>query len=101
MAAVVLPSVKPPVNGEDIALVVPLASEMPPGAAGVAAGAGLPNPSPGPPQMKTKFKAVRINFDTILNLTVLAMKPWNKFAKIKFDVQKTQIFTNDPHKLTV
>ena len=99
--AEVLPSAKPPVNGEDVALVVPLASEMPPGAAGVAVGAGLPNPSPNPPQMKTKFKAMSTNFDTILSLTVLAMKPRNKLAKIKVDVQKSQIFTNDPHKLTV
>lgn len=58
MAAEVLPSVNPPVNGEDVALAVAPASEMPPGAAGAAIGAGLPNPSPDPPQMKTKFKAI-------------------------------------------
>lgn len=61
MVAEVLPSAKPPVNGEDVALVVPLPREMPPGAAGVAVGAGLPNPSPDPPQTKTKFKAKYMN----------------------------------------
>ena len=58
VAAEVLPSVSPPLNGEDVAFVVALASEMPPGAAGVAAGAALPNTSPDPTQMKTKFKAI-------------------------------------------
>ena len=58
VAAEVLPSVSPPANGEDVALVVALASEMPPGAAGVAVGAGLPNTSPDPPQMKTKFQGI-------------------------------------------
>ena len=58
MVAEVLLSVKPPANGEDVAFVVPLASEMPPGAAGVAEGAGLPNPIPDAPQTKIKFKAI-------------------------------------------
>lgn len=58
VAAEVLPSVNPPVNGEEVALVVALASEMPPGAAAVAEGAGVPNASPDPRQMKTKFKAI-------------------------------------------
>lgn len=52
--AEVLPSVSPPVNGEEVAFVVALASVMPPGAAGVIVGAGLPNVSPDPPKMKTK-----------------------------------------------
>ena len=59
VAAEALPSANPPANGEDVAPVVALASEMPPGAAGVAVGAGLPNPRPDPPQTKTKkFKAI-------------------------------------------
>ena len=58
LVAEVLPSGSPPVKGEDMAFVVAL--EMPPGAAGAAVGAGLPNESPGPPQMKKKFKALII-----------------------------------------
>ena len=47
-----LPSVRPP--EEEVAFVVTLASEMPPGGAGVVVGAGLPNVDPNPPKMKTK-----------------------------------------------
>ena len=49
VAAEVFPSVSPPVNGEDVALVVAPGSEMPPGAAAVAVGAGLPNTRLNPP----------------------------------------------------
>lgn len=50
LVAEVLPSVSPPVKGEDVAFVVAL--EMTPSPAGAAVGAGLPNESPGPPKMK-------------------------------------------------
>lgn len=50
-----LPRVNPPVNGEDVALVVALASEMPPGVTGVVEGGGLPNVNPDPPK---KIKAI-------------------------------------------
>ena len=54
LEARLLPSVRPPVNGEEVAFVVTLASEMPPGGTGVVVGAGLANGNPNPPKMKTK-----------------------------------------------
>lgn len=48
MVAGALPSVRPPVNGE-AAAVVAVPSVIPPGAAGVVVGAGLPNVNPDPP----------------------------------------------------
>ena len=50
----VLPSVSPSVNGEEVAFVIKLASETPPGVTGVAVGAGLPNVNADSPKIKIK-----------------------------------------------
>lgn len=61
------PRVRPPANGE-AAAVVAAACLMPPGAARVAVGAGLPNANPVPPKRKQKVNKDHLifNFDEIL-----------------------------------